>query len=215
MASVSREERAGTRRLYGAPRSGHVHRVAALLSLLDLPYTLELVDAERRATPAFRAMNPFGQIPVLDDDGLVLADSNAILVYLARRYDPADRWLPRDPVGEAKVQRWLSVAAGEIAFGPARARAVKAYGRTGIDYPAAVALSERILSLLDAHLGERRRAGADWMALDRPTIADLALYAYVKAAPEGEVALAPYPEVLGWLGRLEAIEGFPPFPLPG
>ncbi|MFX5530246.1 glutathione S-transferase family protein, partial [Acinetobacter baumannii] len=76
---------------------------------------------EHKREPFLR-LNPFGQIPVLDDNGTVIADSNAILVYLALRYDEAGRWLPRDAVKAAAVQRWLSVAAGEIAFGPARAR---------------------------------------------------------------------------------------------
>ncbi|MFX5085475.1 glutathione S-transferase N-terminal domain-containing protein, partial [Acinetobacter baumannii] len=71
--------------------------------------------------------NPFGQVPVLEDDGVVIADSNAILVYLAKKAGRGD-WLPEDPVGAAAVQRWLSVAAGELAYGPAAARLVTVFG---------------------------------------------------------------------------------------
>ena len=116
--------------LYRSPLSGHAHRAELFLSLLGLQYRLVDVDlrgGEQHREPFLR-LNPFGQVPVLDDNGVVLGDSNAILVYLATRYDDG-RWLPRDPVGAARVQRWLSVAAGEIAFGPAAARLGVLFGR--------------------------------------------------------------------------------------
>jgi glutathione S-transferase len=184
--------------LFGTAVSGHTQRVAALLAMLELPW---------RLTPEFLAKNPFGQVPVLQDGELVLADSNAILVYLARRYDASDTWLPRDAVGEAHVQRWLSVAAGELAFGPAKARAAKVFARTGIDVPAAIQLAHRTFALLEAHLHAR-----SFVALPHPSLADLALYGYVKAAPEGDVSLAAYPEIRGWLARLEALPRFVPLP---
>src|SRR5439155_15536458 len=92
--------------------SGHAHRAELLLSLLGLPFEKIEVDLARgeQKTPQFLALNPFGQVPVIEDGEVVVADSNAILTYLALRYDPSGRWLPRDPLGAAKVQRWLSVA---------------------------------------------------------------------------------------------------------
>src|SRR5262245_61099959 len=110
-------------KLYRFPLSGHSHRVELFLSLLGLPCEPVEVDLPRGGTkrPEFLALNRFGQVPVIDDAGTVLADSNAILVYLALRYAP-EAWLPRDPQGAAQVQRWLSVAAGQLASGPARAR---------------------------------------------------------------------------------------------
>lgn len=198
--------------LYGTELSGHTHRVSVLLTLLGLPFRLEHTPPEQRRTEEFLALNPFGQIPVLIERGrpdgdLVLQDSAAILVYLARRFDPSDTWLPRDPVGEASVVRWLSVAAGEIAYGPARARLAKGFGRPGIDHEAALTIALRILSLLDQHLAER-----SFLAAAHPTIADLALYSYVRAAPEGEIPLFPYPHVIAWLERLETLPAF--FPMP-
>ena len=114
-----------TIKLYRHPLSGHSRRVELLLSLLQLRVELGDVDLANgvQKTPAFLALNAFGQVPVLDDGGTVLADSNAILVYLASKYDDG-RWLPHDPAGAAAVQRWLSVAAGEVAFGPATARLI-------------------------------------------------------------------------------------------
>ena len=91
-------------KLYGSVISGHVHRVRLFLSMLGLPFESIELDLKQRAnrTPEFLARNPFGQVPVIEDGEVTLADSNAILVYLNERYaaDPA-RWMPRDPVGAA------------------------------------------------------------------------------------------------------------------
>ena len=110
-------------RLHRFALSGHAHRAELFLSLLGLPFERIDVDLANKAhkSAAFLAMNPFGQVPVLQDGDVTLADSNAILVYLAMKYG-GDTWLPRDPLGAARVQRWLSVAAGLLAFGLAAAR---------------------------------------------------------------------------------------------
>jgi glutathione S-transferase len=193
-------------KLYYHPISGHAHRAHLFLSLLGLDYELvevDLLKAEQK-TAAFLKLNPFGQVPVLEDDGVVIADSNAILVYLARRYGDAS-WLPQDPAGAAAVQRWLSVAAGEIASGPATARIIKLFKKP--DNPAdAIARAHRILGLVDASL-----AGKEWLAAAWPTVADVALYSYIARAPEGNVDLAQYANVTAWLARVEALPRFQPF----
>ncbi len=81
--------------LYGTPLSGHVHRVALLLRMLALPYAWVEASADVRQSAAFRQLNPFGQIPVLQDGDLTLADSNAILVYLVRRDHRSAAGAPR------------------------------------------------------------------------------------------------------------------------
>jgi len=192
--------------LYGTPLSGHAHRVELMLRLLGLPYRIEDGSAAIRQTPAFLALNPLGQIPVLVDGDLVLPDSNAILVYLVRRYDPAGPWYPDDPLIAAHIQRWLSIAAGEIRFGPARARVIQVFGAPG-DLGAARELARQVLTFMEGEL-----AGRSFLAHDAPTIADLACYAYVAHAPEGGVPLEPYPHVRAWLERVEAIPGFVPMP---
>jgi glutathione S-transferase len=190
--------------LHGTVLSGHVHRVVLLLRMLGLPYRFENAPREVRTTPAFRALNPLGQVPVLQDGDLVLADSNAILVYLARRYDPAGAWLPTDALGQARVQRFLSLAAGEVAFGPAAARAITLWGYPG-DAGHARTVATGLLHFFDDHLATRR-----FLAADTPTIADLACYSYVARAPEGCIALEPYPAVRAWLARIEALDRFVP-----
>jgi glutathione S-transferase len=192
--------------LHGTVLSGHVHRVVLLLRMLNLPYQFVDAPAPVRATAAFRALNPLGQVPVLRDGDLVLADSGAILVYLARRYDASGAWLPTDPVGAARVQRFLSLAAGELAFGPSTARAVTLWGMAG-DADRARVVAARLLAFLEGHLADRM-----FLAAETPTIADLAMYAYVARAPEGRISLDPYPAVRSWLARVEALDGFVAIP---
>ena len=193
-------------KLYYSPKSGHSHRVRLFLSLIGAPFDLIEVDlaARQHKSADFLKMNAFGQVPVLEDDGVAIADSNAILVYLARKFGRTD-WYPDDALGAARVQRWLSVAAGQLAQGPASARLVTLFGAK-IDADAAIARAHALLALMDAEL-----APSGWLAAERPTIADIALYSYIARAPEGNVALDDYPHVRAWLGRIEALPGFVPF----
>lgn len=190
-------------KLYNFPRSGHAHRAELMLSLLQLPTELILVDLAKgeHKQPKFLAINPFGQVPVLDDQGVILADSNAILVYLAQKYGNG-RWLPTDPVGAAKVQRWLSVAAGQIAFGPARARLITVFGAS-YNAEEVIARSHDLLKVMDQELGH-----SEYLVGNEPTIADVAAYSYIAHAPEGNVSLADYANVRAWLARIEALPGF-------
>ena len=192
--------------LYGAALSGHSHRVSALLTLLGLPFRMVETDGMARKTEEFLRMNALGQIPVLVDGDLVLADSAAILVYLAKRYDDAGTWYPEDPVGAARVQRWLALAAGELRYGAASARAMLRWSRPG-DLEGAQQIAARLFTLMDGHLAHRL-----FLAADYPTIADLACYAYTARAPEGDISLAPYGNIRSWLSRVEAIPEFPPMP---
>ena len=197
-----------TLKLHHHPLSGHSHRVHLALSLLGLPHELIEVDLMKAAhkQPEFLALNPFGQVPVLDDDGTTLFDSNAILVYLATQYDPDRRWLPADPKGQADVQAWLSVAAGLIAFGPAAARLITVFGAR-FNPEDVIGRAHGLLKVMDAQLAARQ-----FLVGNTATLADIAGYSYLSAAPEGNVDLAPYPNVRSWLARVEALPGFVPFP---
>lgn len=192
-------------RLYRHPLSGHSHRVELCLSLLHLPTELIDVDLMKGAhkQPAFLALNAFGQVPVLDDGGTVIADSNAILVYLARTYGGAT-WLPDDPTGAAAVQRWLSVAAGPVAFGPAAARLVTVFGAK-LNAAEVIGRAHGLLKVMDSELTHR-----PFLAGTAATIADIACYTYVAHAPEGNVSLADYPHVRAWIGRIQELPGFVP-----
>ena len=193
-------------KLYYHPVSGHAHRARLFLSLIGAAVELVHVDLAKGAhkAPDYLALDRFGQVPVLDDHGTIIADSNAILVYAAKKHRRTD-WLPDDPAGAARVQRWLSVAAGQIAFGPAAARLVTIFN-AGFNADEVIKRAHAILALIDAEL-----AGRSWIAADRPTIADVALYSYIDRAPEGNVDTAGYANVRAWLKRMEALPGFVPF----
>ena len=191
-------------KLYGFPLSGHSHRIELMLSLLGLPSEFILVDLKQGAhkTPEFLAtLNSFGQVPAIDDNGTILADSNAILVYLANRYGDG-QWLPSDPVGQARVQRWLSAAASQLHAGPASARLAVVFG-ADVDTVTAISRSHALLALVEQQLSQSR-----FLAGEQPSIADIAFYTYVAHAPEGNVSLADYPQVRAWLASIEALPGF-------
>jgi len=194
-------------KLYRHPLSGHSHRAQLALSLMGLPHELIEVDLMKGAhkAPDFVKLSPFGQVPVLDDGGTTLFDSNAILVYLATRHDADRRWLPRDPKGQADVQAWLSVAAGQIAFGPAAARLITVFGAK-YNPEDVIGRAHALLKVMNAQLATR-----PFLVGTSATLADIAGYSYVSAAPEGNVDLSPYPHVRGWLARVEASPGFVPF----
>jgi glutathione S-transferase len=194
-------------RLHRLALSGHSHRVELFLSLLGLPF--ELVDVDMLAgahkAPAFLAMNLFGQVPVIEDGDVTLADSNAILVYLTRRYaQDAAQWLPDDALAAAQVQRWLSVAAGQLAYGPAAARVILLFSKPESPEDA-IARAHALFAVM-----ERQLAVSRFLTGDHATLADIANYSYVAHAPEGNVSLEAYPNLRAWLARVEALPRFVP-----
>ncbi|BAN24716.1 glutathione S-transferase family protein [Caballeronia insecticola] len=196
-------------KLYQYPLSGHSHRARLFLNLLGIDHeevVVDLAKAEHKS-PDYLKLNAFGQVPVLVDGEHIISDSNAILVYLAAKSGDT-KWLPNTPADAAAVQRWLSVAAGQIAFGPAAARLITVFGAR-FDAAEVIARAHTILALIDAQLAAR-----DWIAdIDsaHPTIADIALYSYISSAPEGNVDVSVYANVNAWLRRVESLPGFVPF----
>ncbi|MEZ2296136.1 glutathione S-transferase family protein [Variovorax sp. RCC_210] len=193
-------------KLYYHPLSGHSHRVRLFLGLIGAGHDLVEVDLSTGAhkKPEFLALNAFGQVPVLDDDGTIVTDSNAILVYLSKKLGLGD-WLPETPVAAAAVQKWLSVAAGQVAYGPAAARLVTVFGAP-FRPEEVITRAHALLAVVEAELSSR-----DFIAAALPTVADVALYSYIARAPEGNVDLQAYPKVRAWLARIEALPGFVEF----
>ncbi len=194
-------------KFYDAPASGNCHKVRMLLSMLEIEHEavpISLPDLEQK-TPAHLARNPLGTVPVLEDGGTVIYDSQAILVYLGGKYG-GEAWLPIDPAGLATVTQWLSFAVNEIWNGPAIARACLRFNRDA-DLGRAQAAGQTALALMDEHLAKH-----DWLALDRPTIADIACYPYAALAGEGEISLAPFGALKAWFKRIEALPGYVAMP---
>ncbi|WP_170384647.1 glutathione S-transferase family protein [Ruegeria atlantica] len=195
-----------TIRIHSFPLSGHAHRAVLFARLAGIKHDVidvDLAAGEHKREP-FLSLNSVGQVPVLEDGDVVVTDSNAILVYLARKYAPS--YLPSDPVLEAEVQKFLTLAAGEIAFGPAAARLITVFNAP-YDTEFTHMIAARVLKKLDAHL-----EGRDWLVGDAPTIADVAIYSYTAHAPEGGVSLKPYANVRRLLSNIEALNGFVPMP---
>lgn len=193
-------------KIHSFPLSGHSHRIELFASIAGIAHELILVDlaAGKQKQADFLALNPAGQVPVIEDGDTVVTDSNAILVYLARKYAPG--YLPTDPKLEAEVQKFLTLAAGELAFGPAAARLITVFGAP-LDTDFTQATAAKVLAKLEAHMG-----GRDFLVGDAPTIADIAIYSYTAHAPEGNVSLTPYPNVRRLLANIQALDGFVPMP---
>lgn len=190
--------------LYGYEISGNCYKAKLLLSLLGLDYEWIRVDlmAGAHQQPDFLALNPLGQVPVLADGAIVLADAQAILVYLARQYGD-ESWLPLAAEPLSRVVRWLSITAGELRQGPESARLYHRLHRQTINPEQSAQKSDFILTQLNHHLADR-----DWLELGHPTIADIAVFPYVALAPEGNIDLAQYPHILTWIDRVKHLPGF-------
>lgn len=191
-------------RIHSFPLSGHSHRVRLFASVAGINHEIVEVNlaAGEHKQPSFLRLNPAGQVPVLEDGEHVISDSNAILVYLARKYAPS--YLPSDPVQESEVQKFLTMAAGEINFGSCAARLITVFNAS-LDADFAKATAEKYLSKLEAYLD-----GREFLVGNQPTIADIAIYSYTAHAPEGNVSLKPYPNVQRLLANIEALDGFVP-----
>ena len=196
-----------TMTLYDYPRSGHAHRIRLFLSIIGEPYESVMVDMRKdeHKDPEYRKLSPLGQVPTLVDGDTVITDSTAALVYLAIN-NGDERWLPRDAEGAARVQRWLSTASGEVYRGPVLARAGRQFDRP-VDLERADGESKRLFKWMQQELNDRT-----WLAAEHVTIADIAMYSYVRVVDEGAIDLSPYPAILRWLAAVEKLDGFEPMP---
>lgn len=190
-------------KLYDLELSGNCYKVRLFAALAKIPLDIVPVDfmGGEHKRPPLTDLNPWGELPILEDGKVVLRDSQAILVYLATQYGD-ENWLPRDAAGLGEIMQWLSTAANEIQNGPGAARLVDKFGYV-IDKADTLRRAARILPLIEAHLARQQ-----WLALGRPTIADCAVMPYVALAPEGGIALETYPNIRQWIARIRELPGF-------
>lgn len=189
--------------LYDFELSGSCYKVRLLLSILRLDYRSIDVDfiGKEHKTPEFLKINPFGEIPVLEDDGLRLRDAQAILSYLARRYDRLDYWYPTDAEATGRINQWLSIGGNEI-MSAAGARLVRKLFYP-LDLERLQARAKATFGIMNAHLSER-----DFLELGHPTIADIACFPYTAMAEEGDIPLVPYAHLRRWIERVKRIPNF-------
>lgn len=200
-------------RLYDYELSVNCYKQRLLLAILGVPYESVPVDfypGLEHKTAGFREINPYGHIPVIDDDGFVLWDAHAILVYLARRYDPSGRWYPvDDPQLLGRTASWLLFAEGTTST----ASAARLHVNLGYDFDieAVRAGAHRLFRQLDEHLWFAERDQRRWLCpADHPTIADLAIFPDVILSEEGGISRRDYPSLRRWTDRVRQIPGFVP-----
>ena len=199
-------------KLYEFVISGNSHKVRMLLSFLGLDYHSVAVDlrAGEQKTPEFLSLNPLGQVPVMDDEGRIIWGSQAIMIHVAGQYDPDRKWWPANARDQGDITQWLAFASHEMLSGCMTARAHIKFGRE-TDLGLAQQRAKLALEVLEAHLSAN-----DWLALGRPTLADIACYPYAALAGEGEVTLEPYKNLAKWFDRICALPGYISMPgLPG
>lgn len=187
-------------KLYLTESSGNAYKVRLMLGLLGVPYEKVLLDFPNKEhkQPAYLKISPRGQVPALQDGEHVFWDSSACLVYLARKFG-GEAWLPTAPAAMAEVMQWVALAGNEVQYGLQYGRGILKGIRQG-DLAGCQAIGRIALDTLESRLKDHH-----WLALDRPTIADVANYPYVALAHEAELPLDGYPGIRGWLKRLEAL----------
>lgn len=191
--------------LYDYLPSQNAWKVRLLLNHLDVPYRTEMVSIfeGEGQRPDFLAMSPTGAVPALRlPDGRTLAESNAILTYLAH----GTRYLPDDPFGQAKVQQWMAFEQDYVAS-IATLRHWTLTGKLARRAPALVDrlrhVAHKALAILDRELAQR-----PFIAGDAYTIADMSLFAYVHRTNDAGLTLEDYPAIVRWLERVRAQPGF-------
>jgi glutathione S-transferase len=187
-------------RLYDFLESGNGYKVRLALHQLEIPFErveLDIVAGATR-TPAFLARNPNGRIPTLElPDGTFLAESNAILFYLA----DGTPLLPADRLERAQVLQWMFFEQYSHEPNIATSRFWLHHVELTPERRAALVEKKRLgdaaLGVMETHLARRT-----YFVGERYTIADIALYAYTHVADEGGFDLEPFPAVRAWLARV-------------
>lgn len=189
-------------RLFDYLDSGNGYKVRLLCAQLGLRYAWTELDIDKgeTRTPAFLARNPNGRVPTLElDDGTHLAESNAILWYLAE----GSALMPATALGRAQVLQWMFFE--QYSHEPYVATPRYIVRHLPVDHPRQAELPERLARGCAAlEVMERHLAATPFFVDGRYSIADIALYAYTHVAEDGGHTLAPYASVRAWLARVAA-----------
>jgi glutathione S-transferase len=195
--------------LYDFELSANCYKGRLLLSLLGLEYTrqsINLFPAFEHRKPEFLRINPLGQLPVLVDGNLILRDSQAILLHLARRYDASRRWLPKESASFGPVMMWLFFAASELSA----ATAARFHDLFGIptDIDAAKANARKAIRVMDDHMTRREIGGGSWFVGEHPTLADLALFPSIALSRDFGLEHDEFAALRRWMRRLRGLDNF-------
>ncbi len=190
-------------RIHATMQSINAYKLRLFLSIIEQDFELVDIDmyaGEHKREP-FLSLNPFGQMPALEHEGFKIGDSHACLVYLARRFDDTNHWLPIDAVGEARVAEWMSKSANEIHQGPWMKRAK-------IRRPDAITVSDEeidqrcdhVLAIMDSHLARQH-----WLASEHETIADISCFGPVSLLNISGYNTDKWSNVTRWMDRIRSL----------
>jgi glutathione S-transferase len=194
-------------KLYGHPYSNAARRVQMLCEECGIPYTYQMVDLTKgeQYKPEYLAMNPNGKVPVIDDDGVVVWESQAIMRYLADKHK-AHAWYPSEPRARIHVEQWLDwnqtrlgTECGKIMY--------HTFFAGDQSKPEVIEDAKKwlakILPVMDGVLAKKK-----YLCGDQPTLADLAATTNIAYLEMCKVDLGPYPAVSRWYGSMKARPSF-------
>ncbi|KAK9847099.1 hypothetical protein MYU51_020465 [Penicillium brevicompactum] len=217
--------------LYTFSGSGNSYKIRLLEVFLKIKLDHQELDflADQQHSPEYLKVNPRGEVPTLVDEGKTFNDSSSILVWLAGKWNddgeskgPSSYW-SNDLYEQSQIVDWLSFANSWVQYGVFTNRAILSYNgpynglgnnqkwpreKLDVFLEEGAIRGNHSLKVLDQHF-----AGNKWLALDRPTIADISVFVYVALAPMGDISLQPYPNVISWIERVKQLPGF--FPIEG
>lgn len=197
--------------LYDFELSAECYQARLMLGVLALEHSridVEFYPGKEHESAWFTELSPLQQLPVLHDDTTTLSDVQAILVYLASRYDETETWFPcRSASRLAETTQWLGLSRALTASSGAARLHESFFHLT--DLEAARDRAHRLLRVLDEHLWFREQEGREWLCSGtHPTIADIALFPDVALSEEGGVSRIDYPAVRRWTDRVKRLDGF-------
>ena len=200
--------------LYNYVLSGNCYKVRLMASLLEVEYSIIAVDfhpGKAHKTEQFLQLNPAGTLPVLATDDFVLTQSNAMLVWLAAKFDQSGQWLPTtNPTQFAQVNQWLAFSSGLSAtVGELRLHTML---NQDIDAAKTRTASHDVMRQLESHLCEQAIKGEKWLVGEHPTIADIACFPYAALSPDAGIEHDAYPAMRNWLYEIRSLKGFTTMP---
>lgn len=185
------------------------YKVRLFLSALGCGYTKVDVDVhpgQEQRSARYRSLNPLGALPIITEGEFVLHGAEAILAFLARKYDTGRTWLPDDPATLGQVMQWLTFAGSDLhAASMARAHALL---EVEADEESVGRASRRAFRVMDDHMTRREFNGVRWFAAAVPTIADIALFPAIALSRDFGVDHDEYPALRRWMARVRTIPGF-------
>ncbi|MGI9622183.1 MAG: glutathione S-transferase family protein [Acidimicrobiales bacterium] len=202
-------------KLYDYILSVNCYKQRLMMNILDVEYEsipIDFYPGWEHKGEEFKKINPLGHIPVIDDDGFMMRDAHAILVYLAAKYDPTGLWYPTsNPELIGETAQWMLFAEGTTNT----ASAARLHVNLGYDFDLeeCQAGAHRLFRVLDEHMWFREREDLDWVCSgEHPTIADIAIFPDVVLSEEGGISRLDYPALRRWTDRVKRIPGFEVMP---